>query len=139
MILIGTEIAFGREVEPRLVFRVSIQVMKLNKEQCFRQQNLFGGQGQVLVWDLLKGESAGQIKSVLGCTLEAGGSVGSHRQADTDEVMIIHSGQGTASVGETEYTLQAGTVIHLPLGQYLKLENSSGDEELHYYIIKSAP
>lgn len=113
--------------------------MKLDKEQCFRQVDLFGGKGEVLVWDLLKGRPAGQIQSVLACDLVPGGSVGAHRQADTDEVMIVHSGTGTAWVGEASYALTAGSVVHLPMGHFLRLENSSQDEPLHYYIVKTSP
>lgn len=113
--------------------------MKLDKEKCFRQIDLFGGKGEVLVWDLLRGAPAGQIQSVLACDLVPGGSVGAHRQAETDEVMIVHSGTGTAWVGDKSHPLNPGSVVHLPLGHFLRLENSSQDEPLHYYIVKTSP
>ena len=113
--------------------------MNLDKSKAFRQVDLFEGKGEVLVWDLLGKEPAGQIKSILACALAPAGSVGAHRQADTDEVMVVLSGTGSAQIDEDVYLLEAGSVVHLPLGQFLQLKNASETEEMKYLIIKSAP
>ena len=52
------------------------------------QQNLFGGQGTVLVYDLLRSQSMPPFDSVLACELEAGGTVGTHVQQVSHEIVV---------------------------------------------------
>jgi quercetin dioxygenase-like cupin family protein len=99
--------------------------------------DLFGGKGQVLVRDLLRGARAGPFVAVLACELEAGGSVGTHRQEHCPEIVVCTAGRGRARVDGAPIELGPGAVVWLPLGSVLSLENLSGDEALAYLIVKA--
>lgn len=77
------------------------------------------------------------FKAVLACELEAGGSVGTHVQSDFPELVIGLSGQGTAVVEGRAVALGSGSVVELPRGYSLAIENESSDQPLRYLIIKS--
>jgi quercetin dioxygenase-like cupin family protein len=103
----------------------------------FRHQDLFGGQGEVQVWDLLGRRALPPFEAVLSCELEAGGSVGAHRQATADELVVILAGEGTATVDGAEQRLEPGAVVTLALGALLTLNNSSAEAPLSYLIVKA--
>ncbi|MCA9583535.1 MAG: cupin domain-containing protein [Myxococcales bacterium] len=101
--------------------------------------DLFGGQGEVRLWDLLgAATAAAPFTTVLWCELAPGGRVGAHRQADDAELVIGLGGQGRAFVGDVEHALGEGAVVSLPLGAILRLENL-GDAPLRYLIVKARP
>lgn len=97
---------------------------------------LFGGQGEVKVWDLLGISSAPPFKAALWCELEAGGTVGRHRQQDYPEIVICLSGFGTATVDQSTYQLKPGVCIFLPLGSLLSL-SATPEQSINYLIIKA--
>jgi mannose-6-phosphate isomerase-like protein (cupin superfamily) len=45
-----------------------------------------------------------------------------------EEIYIIQSGRGRMQVGEDRQVVQAGDAIHIPLGQYHELVNTSQEE-----------
>lgn len=98
--------------------------------------DLFGGRGSVVVRDLLQGRPAPPFGAVLSCTLEAGGTVGRHRQEAFAEVVVVLAGTGRATVDGLEQALAPGGVVHLPLGAVLSLE-ASADAPLDYLIVKA--
>jgi quercetin dioxygenase-like cupin family protein len=102
-----------------------------------RRDGLFGGKGEVLVWDLLRGAPAPPFSAVLACELAPGGNVGMHAQQRDPEILICLAGAGTAEVEGRPRTLRPGTVVHLPFGRTLALRNDSSVEPLRYLIIKA--
>lgn len=113
--------------------------MKKGQGDPFRRESLFGGKGEVLVWDLLGAEKLQPFTAVLACELEAGGSVGRHVQSDFAEIVVFTEGQGRVMVGGAPRDVGEGSVVPLPLGQTLAIENLSGERPLRYLIIKAVP
>ena len=111
--------------------------MKKGQGNPFRREALFGGQGEVLVWDLLGKERISPFTAVLACELEAGGSVGAHVQQEYAEIVVFTEGEGVARVGGAAREVAAGSVVPLPLGQTLAIENRSKEAPLRYLIIKA--
>jgi quercetin dioxygenase-like cupin family protein len=102
-----------------------------------QREALFGGTGEVLVWDLLGPASLPPFTAVLACELAPGGRVGAHRQEHFPEIVIITEGTGTAVVEGESYALAMGSVIALPLGESLSIANESNEAPLRYLIIKA--
>lgn len=100
------------------------------------RENLFGGSGEVRVWNLL-GHAAEPFTAVLACELAPGGSVGRHVQQEFPEIVVGLEGDGEAFVNQTPHSLEPGNVVHLPLGSVLALRNRSTDAPLRYLIIKA--
>jgi quercetin dioxygenase-like cupin family protein len=107
--------------------------------RSFKQSDLFGGQGDVHVRDLLEGKHAGPFAAALACELGPKGMVGPHRQGEHAEIVICLDGQGTATIDQTTHDLRPGTTLYLPLGAILSLKNTSDDKALSYLIIKATP
>lgn len=103
---------------------------------CDVRPALFGGRGEVRVWDLLGGRAAPPFAAVLGCELTGRGSVGRHRQEHHAEIVVGVDGDGRAKVNGVEHRLGVGDVVHLPLGAVLEIENA-GDQPLRYLIVKA--
>jgi hypothetical protein len=100
-----------------------------------RRESLFGGRGAVCVWSLA-GQPMRPFTALLACELEPGSSVGPHVQAEFPECVIVIEGHGAAHVAEVPQPLEPGTVVFLPLGSTLALENTSLDAPLRYLIVK---
>lgn len=104
----------------------------------YRHADLFGGHGEVLVWDLAAGGVLpSPFTAVLACRLGPGGSVGRHRQEQFQELVLVTAGRGTATVDDRPCALGPGTLVPLPLGSSLALTNTSPDSDLEYLIIKA--
>jgi quercetin dioxygenase-like cupin family protein len=101
------------------------------------QVDLFGGRGEVRVWNLLH-HTAGPFTAVLSCALDPGGSVGRHLQEHFPELVIGVEGEGEASVDGQATLLSPGDVVYLPLGSILTIENRSHAVPLRYLIVKAA-
>jgi mannose-6-phosphate isomerase-like protein (cupin superfamily) len=102
-----------------------------------KRSNLFGGEGEVLIWNLMGARPMFPFTALLLCELSPNGSVGAHVQQASHEMLLVVEGQGVATVGTTNHPLEPGAVIHLPLGERLALQNSSPDRGLRYLIIKA--
>ena len=102
----------------------------------FVHENLFGGHGEVRVWNLLAGP-AEPFTAVLACELAPNGSVGKHVQEEFPEVVLGVAGNGEATVDGLAHALRANDVVFLPLGSVLSLVNLSDREPLRYLIIKA--
>jgi quercetin dioxygenase-like cupin family protein len=98
---------------------------------------LFGGEGDVFVWDLLTGRAAAPFTAVLSCVLAEGGRVGRHVQAEYDEIVIGLEGCGEARVDGRPIPFGPGAVVHLPQGRALELVNERSDAPLRYLIVKA--
>lgn len=109
----------------------------MNRPPDYRHSDLFGGSGEVLVWDLPESSLPGPFTAVLACRLAPGGSVGPHRQEHFPEVVIVTHGVGTVEVDGVRGSLAPGTVVPLPLGSSLALTNTSSDTPLDYLIVKA--
>jgi quercetin dioxygenase-like cupin family protein len=101
--------------------------------------DMFGGTGQVLVWDLLQGLAAPPFTAVISCQLAEGGRVGRHVQATDAEIVIGLSGCGEARVDNRPIAFGPGAVVFLPLGSRLELVNERDDAPLCYLIVKAKP
>ena len=53
-------------------------------------------------------------------------------------MVICLGGSGRATVDNQGYPLAEGTLVYLPLGSFLTIENQSADEPLRYLIVKAA-
>lgn len=100
------------------------------------QLDLFGGRGEVRIWNLLQ-QTAEPFQAVLSCELSPGGSVGRHQQQEFPELVIGVAGQGEATVDGQPARLESGDVVYLPLGAVLTIENRSADAPLSYLIVKA--
>lgn len=101
-----------------------------------RRENLFGGQGVVHVWNLLA-QAAPPFSAALFCQLSPGGSVGKHAQQRDPELVMCMDGEGTARVDGVAHKLAPLSVVHVPFGASLELQNGSATEPLLYVIIKA--
>ena len=111
--------------------------MRPEHQAPFRQQDLFGGQGEVRIWDLFGTTHLPPFEAVLACELDPGGSVGAHRQATADELLLVIEGEATAGVDGERRHIQAGSLVALPLGSLMTLENRDAENSLRYVIIKA--
>jgi quercetin dioxygenase-like cupin family protein len=111
--------------------------MRPENQTPFRQQDLFGGQGEVRIWDLFGTTHLPPFESVLACELDPDGSVGAHRQATADEILVILEGQATAGVDGEKRHLEVGSLVALPMGSLMTLKNLDEERPLRYLIIKA--
>jgi quercetin dioxygenase-like cupin family protein len=102
-----------------------------------RREGLFGGVGEVLVWDLLGGASLPPFTAALACELAPGGRVGTHRQEHDPEIVVVTEGEGEAELDGRPVPIAVGTLIALPLGSTLALTNRSAEAPLRYLIVKA--
>ena len=102
-----------------------------------RREALFGGTGEVLVWDLLGRAQIAPFTAVLSCELAPGGRVGTHVQEHYPEIVVVIDGEGTAEVDGAPYAISVGCLIALPLGATLSITNGSAELPLRYLIIKA--
>lgn len=103
----------------------------------YQHDDLFGGSGRVLVWDLLGQAGLAPFTAALACELAPGGSVGTHLQSDYPEIVIFTAGEGRVEVGGISRPVAAGSLVALPLGQTLAIANASASTPLHYIIVKA--
>ncbi|MDC0673431.1 cupin domain-containing protein [Nannocystis radixulma] len=113
--------------------------MRIGHGPPSQRQDLFGGHGEVLVWDLLSGQSAPPFTSVLSCVLAAGGHVGRHVQQRDSEIVIGLTGCGEATVDGRVLPFGPGSVVFLPFRSSLELRNERTDAPLRYLIVKATP
>lgn len=111
--------------------------MQIGRGSPSVREDLFGGHGTVLVWDLLGDAHASPFTAVLSCELAEGGRVGRHVQQRDAEIVIGTTGCGEARVDGVARPFGPGTVIHLPLGASLELVNDRNDAPLRYLIVKA--
>lgn len=100
------------------------------------QRDLFGGQGEVKIWDLLGREVLAPFSAALACELEPGGSVGAHVQQRDPELVICLDGEGTAQINGAPVQLRPGALARLPHGSTLAIRNA-GEGPLRYLIVKA--
>jgi quercetin dioxygenase-like cupin family protein len=114
--------------------------MVIHKGAADHRRDLFGGSGEVRVWNLLAGLSRQPrpFTAVLSCELEAGGHVGRHVQQRDPEIVVGLAGEGEARVDGEPSPLGPGEVVYLPLGSTLELRNLSRETVLAYLIIKAS-
>ncbi len=101
-----------------------------------QREALFGGRGTVRVWNLAP-QPLAPFTAILACELEPGGRVGEHLQQEFPESVIVIQGQGRAQVSRRPVAVAPGSVIFLPRGETLSLENASTTEPLRYLIVKA--
>jgi quercetin dioxygenase-like cupin family protein len=106
-------------------------------DRADRRRALFGGTGDVLVWDMLGPAAAPPFSAVLACELQPGASVGTHTQQRDPEIVLCLTGRGAAEVDGAACELSPGVAVYLPFGSTLALRNDSPDEPLFYLIIKA--
>lgn len=97
---------------------------------------LFGGRGCVRVWSLSL-DACPPFTVSLACELEPAGTVGTHVQQDDAELVHILEGEGVAVVDGAARLVLPGSVVALPFGSTLALENATTDQPLRYLITKA--
>ena len=102
------------------------------------REALFGGVGEVLVWDLLGAAQIPPFTAALACELAPGGRVGTHLQEHYPEIVVVTEGEGTAELDGAACPIGVGSLIALPLGSTLAIANGSADRPLRYLIVKAA-
>jgi mannose-6-phosphate isomerase-like protein (cupin superfamily) len=109
------------------------------KRPSSRHDALFGGRGEVRVVDLLGDRSPPPFAAALACELDPGGAVGMHVQTECCELVIFIEGRGVVVAGPSRTTVGPGSVVPLPLGMSLAIENTATDAPLRYLIVKAVP
>lgn len=109
--------------------------MTLDPARAHVRRDLFGGRGEVRVWNV--GGQVPPFTAVLWCQLEAGGSVGAHRQETDDEVVIVVSGRARVQVDGVAHALGPGGSVGLTLGSLLAIANDDPVGALDYLIVKA--
>lgn len=97
---------------------------------------LFGGAGDVRVWDLAPRLQA-PFSAVLACELDPGGRVGEHVQQRDPEIVIGVEGRGVATVDGAPHPLVPGVTVGLPFGARLGIRNEDERTPLRYLIVKA--
>jgi mannose-6-phosphate isomerase-like protein (cupin superfamily) len=113
--------------------------MQIGRGEPSVRENLFGGTGTCLVWDLLGSTPAAPFTAVLSCELAERGRVGRHVQQRDSEIVIGLSGCGEAKVDGRAIPFGPGAVVYLRFGASLELTNERSDAPLTYLIIKATP
>ena len=102
---------------------------------CDVRKALFGGTGEVRVWQLL-GPVVAPFECALACELTPGGSVGKHVQSTSAEVLVFIEGEGEVTVADTTAAMKPSATVVVPLGETLAIRNT-GEGPLRYLIIKA--
>lgn len=97
--------------------------------------SLFGGEGSVRVWALAPVPAPFTV--ALHCELDPGGRVGAHAQQSDDEIVIVTAGEGVLYVDGRAHPCVPGSLVALPLGARLEIDNASTTEPLVYLIVKA--
>jgi quercetin dioxygenase-like cupin family protein len=106
----------------------------LDPSRAAVRSDLFGGRGEVRVWDL--GARTPPFTAVLFCELAPDGRIGAHRE-ESDEVVIVVGGAARIHVGATPHECAVGSAVALPLGATLRIDNASASAPLRYLIVKA--
>jgi quercetin dioxygenase-like cupin family protein len=102
-----------------------------------RHERVFGGQGELLVWPLLSGENIlSPFASVTALELAPGASVGPVK-VDLPEIVVVTDGVGSLCRDENKHSLAIGSVVEVPQGATLSIDNSASPEPLRYLIVKA--
>lgn len=99
------------------------------------RRELFGGTGEVRVWDL--GAATPPFTAVLYCELDPGGRVGAHVQQSDHEVVIVVSGEAVVYVDGAARGCAEGDAVAVPLGARLEIDNASAQAPVRYVIVKA--
>ncbi len=103
-----------------------------------RRENLFEGEGSVLV-EALPGALCAPFTIALLCELSPAGRVGVHVQQTDSEIVIGLAGEAVLYVNEKPCPVTPGSVVALPLGATLAIDNASTTLAFRYLIIKASP
>lgn len=102
-----------------------------------RHEVVFGGQGELLVWPLLSGENIlYPFASVTALELASGASVGPVK-VELPEIVIVTDGVGSLCRDGNTHSLAIGSVVEVPQGATLSIDNSASQEPLRYLIVKA--
>ena len=100
------------------------------------RRDLFGGRGEVKVWNLMSPRALDPFRAALWCELEPSGEVGRHVQQHYQEILICISGKGVVKIGQTAHEFTPGVCLTLSLGEILQI-TCGADTPLSYLIIKA--
>lgn len=107
----------------------------LDRSRAAVRRELFGGDGEVRVWDL--GALTPPFSAVLFCELDGGGRVGRHRQETDDEIVVVVAGEAVLYVDGRAHACVPGGAVALPLGSWLEIDNASPSVPVRYLIVKA--
>ena len=63
-----------------------------------------------------------------------GAGIRLHRHENAEEILFIHRGSGTATLGDGKRPVEPGTTIYIPAGVWHGVENSSNEMELVWVV-----
>jgi len=101
------------------------------------REALFGGVGSVRVQALEAQALPAPFTTALLCELSPGGRVGAHVQEADSEIVVALAGEAIVYVDGRAHALVAGSVVGLPLGSKLEIDNASSDAPFRYLIVKA--
>ncbi len=113
--------------------------MQFDENRTSRREALFGGEGTVLVQALETEPLPAPFSTALFVELSPGGRVGAHVQERDSEILVALSGEGVLYVDGKAHAARAGTVVGLPLGSRLEIDNASLEAAFRYLIVKARP
>ncbi len=83
--------------------------------------------------------TAGSVRLTMGTQqIDVGGSIPVHLHDQQEEILFVHAGRGTMTIGEARAPLEAGTTVFIPPGVWHAVEND-GDLPLHLVWVVSPP
>jgi quercetin dioxygenase-like cupin family protein len=104
-----------------------------------RREAVFGGAGELLIWNLIEGTPHAPFASAAACQLAPGGHVGEFKEERNPELIIVLEGKGTATVNGASKALKEGDCLQIEVGATLSLKNDSADGPLRYLVVKGTP
>ena len=116
--------------------RIHAQTLQPRHLTPSARRDLFGGRGEVKVWNLLNPRALDPFRAALWCELEPSGVVGRHVQQHYPEILICVSGEGVVKIGQTAHDFKPGVCLTLSLGEILQI-TCGVDAPLSYLIIKA--
>ena len=101
-----------------------------------RREAVFGGAGELLIWNLIEGTPQAPFASAAACQLAPGGHIGEFKEERNPELIIVIEGKGTALVNGSAKGLSEGDSLQIEVGATLALKNDSAEVPLRYLVVK---
>jgi quercetin dioxygenase-like cupin family protein len=96
-----------------------------------------GPRGQVII--KVDPVTSGSARMAMGTQrIDVGGCIPVHLHDQQEEILFVHAGRGTVTIGDERAALEAGTTVFIPPGVWHGVEND-GDVPIHMVWVVSPP